>query len=403
MLNCVRTKRLRRVSAANGQNRCGSRLDAANRRIRVVVMLRSAPEANRIDYIDGLRGVAILGVVLFHAYDRWTSVVPYGSRYSDFVIFKNGWLGVYLFFVISGFVITMTLSRTKTFVGFIVKRWKRLFPAMLFCSVVIYLTASFFNERPAGNVTLSQLIPGLIFVHPRYIEAATGFYPGNLEGSFWSIFVEWKFYISFGLLYYLVGVKKAIYVFCAIAAIPVVAALAHDDFAVRVSAQLEIEYVPWLLSGVILYQYGTSAPKTCLMFLGYAWLCAAFTMPDCDAEGILARLLLSGLCLSAFLLPFFTRTFQGVARSRILVLAGFVSYPLYLLHENMMISLIVKENRLAPAIPSILLPAAPVAILALAAYAIARWVEPSMRAAIDHLGNSIRSTFGHRPRLAERL
>ena len=76
----------------------------------------SVPEANRIDYIDGLRGVAILGVVLFHAYARWTEVVPYGSRYSDFVIFKNGWLGVYLFFVISGFVITMTLSRTKTLV-----------------------------------------------------------------------------------------------------------------------------------------------------------------------------------------------------------------------------------------------------------------------------------------------
>jgi peptidoglycan/LPS O-acetylase OafA/YrhL len=345
--------------------------------------------------------MAILGVVLFHAYARWSAVVPYGDQYSDFVIFKFGWLGVYLFFVISGFVITMTLSRTTTFVGFIVKRWKRLFPAMLFCSVVIYLTASFFNERPAGNVTFSQLIPGLIFIHPRYIQAATGFYSGNLEGSFWSIFVEWKFYISFGLLYYSIGVRRAIYVFCAIAAIPIIAALAHSDFFARTSVQLEIGYVPWLLSGVILYQYGKSEPKTCLLFLAYAWLCAAFTMPDCEAETILARLLLCGLFLSGFSLPFFAKSVQSVARSRILVLVGFVSYPLYLIHENMMISLIIKENRLLPMIPPILLPVAPVAVLALAAYAIARWIEPSLRAAIDSICSSTWSVIGRRPRLAE--
>ena len=87
--------------------------------------------AHRIAFLDGLRGIAILLVVFYHAYTRWSDIVPYGARYAHFPVAQLGWLGVELFFMISGFVIYMTLEKCRSFGEFLYRRWLRLFPAML--------------------------------------------------------------------------------------------------------------------------------------------------------------------------------------------------------------------------------------------------------------------------------
>ena len=58
----------------------------------------------RIDYLDGCRGVAIILVILFHAFGRWPDLVPYGEYYAQLSIVQYGWVGVELFFIISGFI-----------------------------------------------------------------------------------------------------------------------------------------------------------------------------------------------------------------------------------------------------------------------------------------------------------
>lgn len=61
---------------------------------------------SRLHFLDGLRGIAILLVILFHAYsDTWNEFLPYHNQYHDFFIFKYGNYGVQLFFLISGFVL----------------------------------------------------------------------------------------------------------------------------------------------------------------------------------------------------------------------------------------------------------------------------------------------------------
>ena len=72
--------------------------------------------------IDGLRGISIIGVLLFHF---------------KFQIFSGGYLGVDVFFVISGFLITsFIVNKLKTgqfsLIEFLIRRAKRLLPSFLF-------------------------------------------------------------------------------------------------------------------------------------------------------------------------------------------------------------------------------------------------------------------------------
>ena len=88
---------------------------------------RSLPTANPYRHdIDGLRAIAVIAVVIGHTFK---SVLP------------RGYLGVDVFFAISGFVITMSLLNKKVkfgpFVGgFFLRRIKRLIPALLVCTAL---------------------------------------------------------------------------------------------------------------------------------------------------------------------------------------------------------------------------------------------------------------------------
>lgn len=166
---------------------------------------------NRIAFLDGLRGIAILLVVLFHAYSRYPDIVPYKDSYKYFPLFEYGFLGVQLFFLLSGFVILMTLERSKNFFSFMYKRWIRLFPAMLIATILIFSTAFLFYERPGGMPNLYSVLPGLLFIEPSLLDKIVG--GGKilpLEGAFWSLYIEMMFYIIFGISYFILGKKKAV-------------------------------------------------------------------------------------------------------------------------------------------------------------------------------------------------
>ena len=71
--------------------------------------------STRLFFLDGLRGIAILLVVLYHSFADWPRELPYHEQYADIFLFHFGKYGVQLFFIISGFVIAMTLENAKAF------------------------------------------------------------------------------------------------------------------------------------------------------------------------------------------------------------------------------------------------------------------------------------------------
>jgi peptidoglycan/LPS O-acetylase OafA/YrhL len=144
--------------------------------------------------IDGLRAIAVLIVLLYHF---------------QFDAFAGGYVGVDVFFVISGFLITgqvMKELRKGTFsvIDFYRRRIRRLFPA-LFCMVVATLAAGFFILTPGHLATLGESalfasfsLSNLLFYSQSGYFDTSAIYKPLLHT--WSLGVEEQFYLFWPLL-----------------------------------------------------------------------------------------------------------------------------------------------------------------------------------------------------------
>ena len=146
--------------------------------------------------IEGLRGVAVVTVLLCHA------GLPFAA---------GGYVGVDVFFVISGFVITRLLlneiDRTKTIslTRFFARRAKRLLPLAALVLLVTTLLSGW-NPLPAGPEALSRdtAAAALYVANWRFAATSTDYFAGPDQVSpvqhFWSLAVEEQFYLVWPLL-----------------------------------------------------------------------------------------------------------------------------------------------------------------------------------------------------------
>ena len=167
---------------------------------------------DRYAYIDNLRAVAIILVVLFHYTYHYESEYLLRSDNWSLEIAKFGWSGVDLFFIISGYCIAMTITRTHNFFEFIVRRGARLYPGYLVCGI---LTLTFYSvfELPGREVGWFVGFMNLIFAN--FIPKLNFQY---IDGIYWALIVEMKFYLFFGIIFFLIkDLSKSIYfwfIFC---------------------------------------------------------------------------------------------------------------------------------------------------------------------------------------------
>lgn len=156
--------------------------------------------SNRLPFIDGLRGVASLMVMVLHLY--LTS--PLYQEVPAFLhaLLSHGWLGVEVFFVLSGFVMAMTLSNVvvtpRVFGRFVLRRSLRLDPP--------YWLTIFLN---LGALELSNLLlrdrhvdvpwsASQISAHLFYVQAFLGY--RHISDIFWTLTLEIQFYLLFAIL-----------------------------------------------------------------------------------------------------------------------------------------------------------------------------------------------------------
>jgi len=157
-------------------------------------------EKQRISWLDGFRAIAVISVMVYHL----TS--PFKVHKPDFFsyIFRYGSLGVQLFFMISGFVISYTLQRTTGFWAFHVNRFARLFPAMLLCSLLTYGFACWIDYPvafPRAHFS-ENLLPGLTFINPQLWSLVFRADFHWINGSYWTLWTEVQFYLLASIIYF---------------------------------------------------------------------------------------------------------------------------------------------------------------------------------------------------------
>lgn len=342
--------------------------------------------STRLSFLDGLRGVAVSLVVVYHAYVRWTAIVPFGREFEGFPLFAYGWLGVHLFFLISGFVILLTLEECANFQQFMLRRWLRLFPAMAICSALVFVSAPLFPERPAGMPHGLDLIPGLTFIEAGFWEKLLGVNVGVIDGAFWSLFVEAKFYLVFGGLFFLVGERFAIVLlFSSFVMATVLKAMMkiNIDLGFPFLSWFFVDLISadsygWFAAGALYYRYFHQGQKRDLVFAILAAIAAAVATHGFDLPAKLAALTI----VATFTLAVLNVRAQSILGCSALVFMGTISYPLYLIHQNLLVALIVKIGSAAPWLPHIVVPIAPIAGLILLGWVIAAFLEPWARNAL---------------------
>lgn len=159
--------------------------------------------SKRFQILDLYRFLAILIVMVYHYYSRWydpknsIDLYPYSNKYDHFLW---GRLGVQFFFIISGFVIYMTLERSLSLLDFAKKRLVRLWPSMLLISTITYLVFKLFDNDVLfkDSHSLSNLFYSWTFLGESMNPIGLRF----IDGSYWSLWVEVQFYILSALIYF---------------------------------------------------------------------------------------------------------------------------------------------------------------------------------------------------------
>jgi peptidoglycan/LPS O-acetylase OafA/YrhL len=151
-----------------------------------------------IPELDGFRCLAITMVILFHY------GVYIGNNYID-AFAGTGWIGVPLFFIMSGFLISLPFIKKgydkappPILTDFYKKRILRIFP-LYFFSLTVFIVIHF-AVNYIDNFSTFKVIYHLFFLH--------NFYPGEMINSvYWSLAVEIHFYILFPLIGYFIHKK----------------------------------------------------------------------------------------------------------------------------------------------------------------------------------------------------
>lgn len=139
----------------------------------------------RFDALDGLRAIAAVIVVFFH----------FGGPRSRFL---SGWIGVHIFFVVSGFLITTLMLREYDRTGRISLRdfyLRRVFRIMPLYYLVLGFTALAAYQQGAKWTALKQHLPHyLLFMNEYHLPAGVPYV------QTWTIGIEWKFYLVWPVL-----------------------------------------------------------------------------------------------------------------------------------------------------------------------------------------------------------
>ena len=286
-------------------------------------------------YVDGLRALAVLGVVLSHAAKYTLSFINGGVPYH---LMYEGAHGVDLFFVISGFCLSFPtlaairrgIGRSFDVAGFFARRIVRIVPPYWIAFVVVLAGAVAF-------VAAGYALPWPTVVMPPTVANGlmqlTFLTPGNnLVGSFWTLAVEFRWYLAFPLVLWIWIRSPA--VFAAVGAATFVL------YATHVARIVDLATLPAFMLGIVAADLTIRRHRICswAVFLFVPALLTAFLL---EPKGHLDFAYQDQIWWQV---PFFflilaagaNQPLRAIFEFKPLVFIGVASYSIYLLHDPLM-------------------------------------------------------------------
>lgn len=306
-----------------------------------------------LSYVDGLRAIAVLSIVIFNAFPEYV---------------KGGYVGIDIFFVISGFLISSiifdSLDHKKfSFIDFYVRRIKRIFPALIVVLVSCLIIGRFVLFTEEYKQLGKYIISGATFTSNFILRNEGGYFDAASELKpllhLWPLAIEAQFYLIWPVLVFLVW-KRGFNVFSLMVSI-VLASLIFNITKVHGNDAAAAFYLPasrfWelmiggLLAYIWLYKkalfeknskridsfvgfiiYRDARSFDVRSFLGILLIAMAIFLGRVSSSLIVWHLLAS---IGAFFLisagPDAWLNRKIIAH-RVLVFIGLISYPLYLWH-----------------------------------------------------------------------
>lgn len=160
----------------------------------------------RLIGIDALRGIAALGVVLYHTVGPHLTLAPGLGNWIGLpiqVLFSYGYSGVFLFFVISGFCIHLKWARAKAegndykinFRAFWKRRLRRLYPPYLFALALYLIIAASTSGIDITHFFVYDIVMHVLMLHN--LDPHTCY---SINGVFWTLAIEEQLYLAYFLL-----------------------------------------------------------------------------------------------------------------------------------------------------------------------------------------------------------
>jgi len=290
----------------------------------------------KISQLDAVRGLAILLVIGHNTSTKYPSLHLQP-------LLGNGWMGVDLFFVLSGFLITGILVDTKYsegyFTRFYARRCLRIWP--LYYSLIFFMFVVVPLLRPSeAHIVFERSSPWWaypLFLQNFLVPSPTGA-TGPL-GVTWSLAIEEQFYLVWPwVVRYCSGAQVrciAIVVICLSPALRLYLSLHRIDLYSNVFCCLD-----GLMAGALLALAVRSAKFVPSKFVSRAWIASSLAVPLAFVtEALDARWLvfsLTAVASASFVyLSLFSmqKWLRVVMTNRALVYTGTISYGLYLLHK----------------------------------------------------------------------
>ena len=303
---------------------------------------------NRISFrndINGLRAIAVLSVVFYHA---------------DIDLFKGGWLGVDIFFVISGYLISniiiSELNESKfSFKIFYLRRIKRILPALFFTLFITIPFAFWLLSPKAMDEYLDSLVASLFF-YANYYFMNLEFYIAESTKVMpflhtWSLAIEEQYYILFPLFAFFIFKNLKKYFFLIISFF-VVSSIYLSTLSQEVTKFYKLEFRIWeLLIGVLVMILRSNVKVNHLEKIGFpVMLLPIFYFDDSWINHIEPKLIsLFGISLIIFSNTD-TTVLTKFLNVKIFSLIGLSSYSIYLLHQPLFAFIRIFNSDVQPVI-----------------------------------------------------